>query len=354
MAGDSREREGCVPAYILLCHAGRLLDSTVEILSAPLVKAVARRHPGVELRLLGAFSGYLQQWLDDGAVDLTLLYNLESTASIFVTPLLHESLWAVAPPGVPLDADALTWNHVAKQPLVLPVAGHGLRILIDEALHLADAEPTVVCQTNSMLLQKRLVSSASGWTILPASGVAGDVAAGRLNGGPLTVRRGRALPRRRGRLEVGRLLPDTVTHMVALDALHYVFLFGAMDEEQAEELLRPLREDFAGLVRSMVEAGSPAGTDPALKDAYVQKMAAVRQPAGSRAFEALVRWNMEEALRKAKQPITVFAVRDLVTREAIDHLGDRVDVVPVDLGSHHVQVEAPEGTAKLVAGVLAG
>ncbi len=163
-----------------------LLDSTVEILSAPLVEAVARRHPGVELRLLGAFSGHLQQWLDDGAVDMTLLYNLESTPSIFVTPLLHESLWAVAPPGVTLDADALTWNHVSRQPLVLPVAGHGLRTLIDEALHLADAEPAIVCQTNSMLLQKRLVAAASGWTILPASGVAADVASGRLNGGPLT------------------------------------------------------------------------------------------------------------------------------------------------------------------------
>ncbi len=163
-----------------------LLDSTVEILSAPLVEAVARRHPGVELRLLGAFSGHLQQWLDDGAVDMTLLYNLESTPSIFVTPLLHESLWAVAPPGVTHDADALTWNHVSRQPLVLPVAGHGLRILIDEALHVTDVEPTVVCQTNSMLLQKRLVASGSGWTVLPAAGVAGDVAAGRLNGGPLT------------------------------------------------------------------------------------------------------------------------------------------------------------------------
>jgi DNA-binding transcriptional LysR family regulator len=163
-----------------------LLESTVEILAAPLLESVARQHPGVELRLLSAFSGHLQQWLDDGDVDMTLLYNLESTPSIFVTPLLHESLWALAPPGVALDADALTWNHVAKQPLVLPVAGHGLRILIDEALHLTDAEPTVVCQTNSMLLQKRLVASGSGWSVLPAAGVAGDVAAGRLSGGPLT------------------------------------------------------------------------------------------------------------------------------------------------------------------------
>jgi pimeloyl-ACP methyl ester carboxylesterase len=171
--------------------------------------------------------------------------------------------------------------------------------------------------------------------VLEAESVDTCVVAGHSLGGAVAV-------------EVGRLLPDTVTHVVALDALHYVFLFGALDEQQTQEMLRPLDDDFAGLVRGMVEAGSPAGTDPALKDAYFQKIVSVRQPAGRRAFEGLVRWNMEEALAEAKQPITVFGVRDLVTREAIDQLGDRVDVVLVDLGSHHFQVEAPEGTAKLL------
>jgi pimeloyl-ACP methyl ester carboxylesterase len=153
-------------------------------------------------------------------------------------------------------------------------------------------------------------------------------------------------------VEVGRLRPDTVTHIVALDALHYLFLFGALDEEQAEGLLRPVREDFAGLVRNMVEAGSPAGTDPALKDSYFEKMVAVRQPAGTHAFEGLVAWDMEAALSDAKQPITMFGVRDMVVQEAIDRLGDRIDIVLVDLGSHHFHGESPEATAGLIAGIV--
>jgi pimeloyl-ACP methyl ester carboxylesterase len=153
-------------------------------------------------------------------------------------------------------------------------------------------------------------------------------------------------------IEVARLRPGTVTHIIALDALHYLFLFGAMDDEQAAGLLRPVREDFAGLVRSMVEAGSPAGTDPAMKDAHFAKMVAVRQPAGTHAFEGLVAWDMDEALASVTQPITMFGVRELVTREAIDHLGGRVEIVLVELGSHHFHVEAPEATAELVAGVV--
>ncbi|MFC8078515.1 hypothetical protein ACFUN8_23595 [Streptomyces sp. NPDC057307] len=78
----------------------------------------------------------------------------------------------------------------------------------------------------------------------------------------------------------------------------------------------------------------------------------MRQPGGLRAIEGLVRWDMDAALRETKQPITVFAIRDLVTREAIDRYADRLDIVLDDLGSHHFQVEAPGGTARLLTGVV--
>ncbi|MFD0417903.1 alpha/beta fold hydrolase [Streptomyces sp. NPDC127108] len=152
-------------------------------------------------------------------------------------------------------------------------------------------------------------------------------------------------------VEVGRLLPGTVSHVVALDGLHYLSLFPAQHEEQGQALLGVFRDDFAAAVRGLVEAGSPAGTAPALVDGYFEKMVAVRQPAGLHALEGLVRWDMDAALRETKQPITVFAVRDLVTREAIDRYGDRFDIVLVDLGSHHFPVEAPEATARLLADV---
>ncbi|MEU0794169.1 alpha/beta hydrolase [Amycolatopsis sp. NPDC005961] len=175
--------------------------------------------------------------------------------------------------------------------------------------------------------------------VLDAEGVTDAVVAGHSLGGAVAV-------------ETGRLRPERVRHIVALDALHYLFLFGAVNDEEAEGLLRPLRDDFTGLVRAMVEAGSPPGTDPALKDAHFAKMAAVRQPAGTRAFEGLVAWDMDAALAAVRQPITVFGVRDLVTPEALDRLAGRADVVLVDLGSHHFPVESPQGTAELIAGVV--
>ncbi|GAA0900414.1 alpha/beta hydrolase [Pseudonocardia zijingensis] len=153
-------------------------------------------------------------------------------------------------------------------------------------------------------------------------------------------------------VELGRQLPDVVTHVVALDGLHYLALFPPQTEEHVEAVLRPFREDFTAAMRGMVASGSPPGTDPALNDTYVAKMAAVRQPAGLRSLEGLVRWHMDDALAELTQPVTVFGVRALVSPEAVARYGDRIRFELVDLGTHHFPVESPERTAALVAGVV--
>jgi pimeloyl-ACP methyl ester carboxylesterase len=175
--------------------------------------------------------------------------------------------------------------------------------------------------------------------VLEAESVPRAVVAGHSLGGAVAV-------------ETARMLPDAVSRVVALDSLTYLSLFPAQSDEQTDAMVRMFREDFAAAVRGLVEGGSPAGFDPALKDAYFEKMVAVRQPAGLRSIEGLVRWDMDAALRETTQPITVFAIRDFATREAIERYGDRFDIVLVDLGSHHFPVESPEGTAKLLAGVV--
>jgi LysR family nitrogen assimilation transcriptional regulator len=165
-----------------------LLDSVADVLAQPLAATVAAAYPGIELRILTAYSGHLQQWLDAGDIDLSLLYNLPATASLAVIPLLREQLWVVAPPDAGLSAGTpVSWAQVLSRPLVLPVPGHGLRTLIDQAWSQLPGRPRIAVQVNSMALQKRLVLAGHGWTVLPAAGVAGDIAAGVLSGAPLTA-----------------------------------------------------------------------------------------------------------------------------------------------------------------------
>ncbi|WP_460062677.1 LysR family transcriptional regulator [Streptomyces sp. YKOK-I1] len=163
-----------------------LLESTADLLAEPLVSALAQEHPGVELRLMTGYSGHLQRWLDDGDLDLTLLYNLDSTPSLNARPLVRERLWVVAPPAAGLRADRpVPFAEVAARPLVMPASGHALRALIDGAAGRARTAMDVAVQTNSMRVQKQLVLAGHGWTVLPGVGIAEDVARGTLSAAPL-------------------------------------------------------------------------------------------------------------------------------------------------------------------------
>ncbi|WP_432069824.1 alpha/beta fold hydrolase [Streptomyces sp. AA1529] len=172
--------------------------------------------------------------------------------------------------------------------------------------------------------------------VLEAESVGSAVVAGHSMGGAVAV-------------EVGRMLPERVSRVVALDALHYLALFPAQGEARARKVLRAFREDFPAAVRGLVAGGTPQGTDPALTETYTAKMSRVRQPAGLRSIEGLVSWDMDAALRETSQPITVFATRALTSQEAVDRYQDRLEFVLVDLGTHHFPVESPEATAELLA-----
>jgi LysR family nitrogen assimilation transcriptional regulator len=162
-----------------------LLESTAGLLAEPLVSAVLRNHPGIELRVLTAYSGHLQKWLDEGDLDLSLLYNLASTPSLNVRTLVREKLWAVAPAACGLDPGRpVPLASAAKHPMVLPAPGHALRVLIDRAVAQAQADIDIAVQTNSMALQKQFVRGGHGWTILPGAGLGTDI--GALSAAPLT------------------------------------------------------------------------------------------------------------------------------------------------------------------------
>lgn len=90
-------------------------------------------------------------------------------------------------PDAGLDPEvAVPWATILEQPLVLPVSGHGLRVLIDGARAGIRVQPRVSLETNSTHLQKQMVLAGFGWTVLPAAGVATEVSKGLLSAAPVT------------------------------------------------------------------------------------------------------------------------------------------------------------------------
>lgn len=161
-----------------------LLASTAELLAGDLVVAIASAYPQVQLRIVVGYSAPLLQWLQEGEVDVGLLYDPKEAATLQSTPQVEEELWAVAPPGVRMPRQ-VTLSRLAQEPFVLPAGMQGLRGMIEYAAASQGVTLQAAAETNDLGVQKRLVMDGRGWTILPAVAVAQDVAAGRLRAAPL-------------------------------------------------------------------------------------------------------------------------------------------------------------------------
>jgi LysR family nitrogen assimilation transcriptional regulator len=159
-----------------------LLPSSIDLLAAPLVTALKQQYPELTVNILAGYAGYLQSWLENGEVDVALLYDPKPSALLEVQPLLEEALYLVGLPGQdPATRAGVTLQEIAELPLILPSQPHGLRLLLDASCAAADVCLSVVAETNAMSVQKNLVLSRLGYTILPGVAVFEDVAAGRLS-----------------------------------------------------------------------------------------------------------------------------------------------------------------------------
>lgn len=163
-----------------------LLPSTIDVLSGPLVAALAREHPGIRIRLAMGYAGTLARWLVSGEVDAALLYGVEHSADVRTTTLIEEPLWVIGPKDAGLDRRTpVALSSLAQRKLVLPSAPHGIRSLVEHACAVRNVVLDLSAETNALSVQRRLVLAGHGLTILPPIAVAEDLQAGKLSGAPL-------------------------------------------------------------------------------------------------------------------------------------------------------------------------
>jgi LysR family nitrogen assimilation transcriptional regulator len=163
-----------------------ILDSVTDLVAEPLVTAVRRVHPGIELRLFTAFAGHLRRWLYDGELDMALLFGVTDPTALRILPVASEQLWAVAPKTAGLRADqSLSFAEIARHPLVVAVRGNALRTLVDETAARAGVDITISVETNAARVQKQLVAAGHGWAILPAICVADELTSNTFSIAPL-------------------------------------------------------------------------------------------------------------------------------------------------------------------------
>jgi LysR family transcriptional regulator, nitrogen assimilation regulatory protein len=157
------------------------LPTTVALVATmPILKACRERYPLVQLKVVEAYSGFLQEWLQNGRLDIAFLFGDTPEPGLNKRVLLDETLAYVTHTNAPCLPKRIALSSVVKSPLVLPGRDHGLRRIIDEACTAQGLQLNVVAEIESLVSVKKAVEAGIGSTVLSSSSVAEEVAAGRM------------------------------------------------------------------------------------------------------------------------------------------------------------------------------
>jgi len=150
-----------------------LLPSVVQTFSGPLYCAVAKRFPRVRLHLTEGSSVQLEDWLNQGRLDLSLLLREDDLDHPGEVTVRKMSLSLIGPPNDPLTRQAtVQFDQLAGLPLVLPGEPHLLRARLNALAMQRQIKLNVAVEADSIGLQEAIVVAGGGYAIIAAPALA--------------------------------------------------------------------------------------------------------------------------------------------------------------------------------------
>lgn len=144
-----------------------LLPSSVPLLSGPLCGAVRERFAKVTLHLTEGSSVQLEDWLNQGRLDLSMLLREGPGGGPQEVTLETLSLSLIGPVGDPVTRDGkVEFASLAGLPLVLPGEPHLLRARLDALAREKSLKLTVAVEADSINLQLAIVAAGGGYAIV--------------------------------------------------------------------------------------------------------------------------------------------------------------------------------------------
>ncbi len=158
------------------------------ILGVPLLIAARSSLPLVNIHVREAMSGTIRRWLEEGRIELGVLYDAGGARHLTRKVIARETLLLVGPAGAFGDSDEF---GIAAQPVeqamlrtrdfILPSVSHGLRKLIERQLHMGNLSLSVSLEIDSLAHTKTLVAAGLGYTLLPHAAIRAELADGELS-----------------------------------------------------------------------------------------------------------------------------------------------------------------------------
>jgi LysR family transcriptional regulator, nitrogen assimilation regulatory protein len=146
------------------------LPATVAPSLVPeLVPLVRERHPGVRLELFESMSGYIQELLGRGRLDLAVLFRDPGSVRSGEVGLYDEELFLVSATSADPSEAPATPADLADRPLVAPGGRSNLRHLVDRFFTSAGLTAPVIADVESLPAMVRLAQSGAASAVLPRS-----------------------------------------------------------------------------------------------------------------------------------------------------------------------------------------
>lgn len=140
--------------------------SVGSMVSVPLVEAVLKRYPNIELSLLESTSADLGVQLAQGRLDIAVLFEGNVVGTMPHEAVLEEDLFVV---GVACDRENFELAALHGLPLVMPARPNSIRIILDKACALNAIAPRIVAEISSPHSMLKLTRAGIGATVLPGS-----------------------------------------------------------------------------------------------------------------------------------------------------------------------------------------
>ncbi len=142
-----------------------LPESVSEVVFVALLKTITRDYPRLMLHFVYGTSHILRERLDSGRLDLAALYMPEKEKGIRVKKLYDEDLYFVT--KQPLGPGSVSVETICTHPLLLPSAGHGIRLAFEAACLSSGSAFRIVAEIDGMKQALDAVEAGVGATIVP-------------------------------------------------------------------------------------------------------------------------------------------------------------------------------------------
>ncbi|WP_274427138.1 LysR family transcriptional regulator [Chelativorans sp. YIM 93263] len=157
-----------------------LPPTVADVLATPIIERTYYNHPDVRLRVVSGFSGFVQDWLQRGTIDIGVTYEGREVHSVRSHPLLLEELFLIQPAEASHDDQPVSCADALRQKLILPGSPHALRKLLDMTASNHGVTLNVVLEADTLPTLLELVRRGLGSTVLPLVSVFDEVRKGRL------------------------------------------------------------------------------------------------------------------------------------------------------------------------------